>query len=147
MDVTVQPSIRVCLYVCVNSVPGDPQRRWRTLGDALCQKLYQRDFNAKVDPAGYDACHIPGDFDSELPIGRWFAYDLNVTHVLRPEETLELPHLVYLASLQRDEWYVALLSSSHPLICLVGFSWRGKELQTRREPGVGNTCGGARWSK
>ena len=103
MDPSLSPPLRVCVYVRVTDVLGNPPKRFRILGDALCQHLFKRDMNAMIDPLGYDACHIPPDFDSETPVRRWFAYDLNVTSVLTTEEVQELPHLVFMASRQQNE--------------------------------------------
>ncbi|KAL3494145.1 hypothetical protein BJX62DRAFT_234517 [Aspergillus germanicus] len=98
-----QPT-RIIIYVCVADIPGDPQRRHIALGDAVCRDLLDRKFHATLHPAVYDHVHIPPDFDSVISLRRWFIFDLNVRETLSYNDVTRMPHLVYLASRQGDEW-------------------------------------------
>jgi methylsterol monooxygenase len=101
-------STRIIIYVCVADIPGNPQRRHIALGDAVCRDLLNRKFHAALHPAVYDHVHIPPDFDSVIPLKRWFIFDLNVRETLSYNDVARMPHLVYLASRQGDEWSVEL---------------------------------------
>ncbi|KAL4923064.1 sterol desaturase family protein [Aspergillus undulatus] len=96
--------MRVIVRACVSDIPGNPQGRHIALGDAVCRDLLSRRFHATLSPAVYDHVHIPGEFDSELPLKRWFIFDLNVKEPLSRNDVTQLPHLVYRASRQGDEW-------------------------------------------
>jgi methylsterol monooxygenase len=94
---------RVVIWTCVTDIPGVPQGRHHALAQAFCAKHLQRDFNWKLQASGYDHVHIPGDFDSDQPLKRWFILDLNVTGELGKEDVLRIPHQVFLASYQTKE--------------------------------------------
>ncbi|KAL3471209.1 hypothetical protein BJX99DRAFT_263488 [Aspergillus californicus] len=96
--------MRIIIYVCVADIPGNPQRRHITLGDAVCADLLSRKFYAALQPTVYDHVHIPADLDSPLPLKRWFVFDLNVQETLSYTDVTRLPHRVYLASRQGDDW-------------------------------------------
>ncbi|KAL4915470.1 hypothetical protein BDW62DRAFT_124645 [Aspergillus aurantiobrunneus] len=96
--------MRIIVYVCVSDIPGHPQRRHIALGDAVCRDLLSRKFHDAPRPAVYDHVHIPADFDSGLPLNRWFIFDLNVRESLSSTDVKRIPHQVYLASRQGDEW-------------------------------------------
>ncbi|KAL2869444.1 uncharacterized protein BJX67DRAFT_379000 [Aspergillus lucknowensis] len=96
--------MRIVIYVCVADIPGNPQRRHITLGDAVCRDLLNRRFHATLHPAVYDHVHVPADFDSALPLKRWFIIDLNVRETLSYSDVTRIPHPVYLASRRGDEW-------------------------------------------
>jgi hypothetical protein len=95
---------RVLLRVCVTDIPGSNQKRFHTLGNDFSQHQFGRDIQDKPSFAGYDHPHIPGDFDSDKPLKRWFIYDFNVEGPLTKEQTLALPHEVYIASRQGEHW-------------------------------------------
>lgn len=95
---------RVIIRVCVTDIPGDPLKRPWTLGRLFCDNVLQRHFQPSITSSGFDSLHIPPDFDSSQPIRRWFIYDLDVIRELKREELLQIPHLVYLATLQHDKW-------------------------------------------
>lgn len=97
---------RVMVYACVTDIPGNPQRRHNTLGEALCNQVLGREFHAELQPSSYDHVHIPADFDSDQPLKRWFIFDLNVKQQLTTEAVGQLPHFVYLASFQNSELYI-----------------------------------------
>ncbi|EAU31844.1 predicted protein [Aspergillus terreus NIH2624] len=94
---------RVIVYTCVTDIPGDPQRRHNTLGQALCKQVFGREFHAELRPSSYDHVHIPADFDSDQPLKRWFIFDLNVKDQITVEAVSQIPHAVYLASCQSGE--------------------------------------------
>ncbi|KAI9368729.1 hypothetical protein BJX61DRAFT_202412 [Aspergillus egyptiacus] len=98
------PSMRIFVCVSVADIPGNPQRRHITLGNAVCRDLLSWRFRATPHPAVYDHVHIPADFDSASPVKRWFVFDLNVRERLSYHDVTKLPHRVYLASRQGDEW-------------------------------------------
>ncbi|KAF2653135.1 hypothetical protein K491DRAFT_694949 [Lophiostoma macrostomum CBS 122681] len=95
---------RVLLRVSVTDIPGCRQKRFHTLGNefSLCQ--LKRPIRDEPRLSGYDHPHIPGEFDSEQPLKRWFIYDFNVEGPLTNEQTWSLPHDVYLASRQSKNW-------------------------------------------
>lgn len=99
-------SMRVLVYARVSDIPGNPQARHIALGDLLTGNLLGRRFYATPRPPVYDHVHIPADFDSSEPLERWFIFDLNVGETLSRSEVTRLPHLVYLASRQGDDWCV-----------------------------------------
>lgn len=96
---------RVIVYACVTNIPGEPQRRYSTLGRILCKQVFGREFQSKLQPPRYDHVHIPGDFDSDQPVKRWFIFDLNVKQQLDTKAVAQLPHSVFLASWQDGELY------------------------------------------
>ncbi|RMZ66337.1 hypothetical protein GMOD_00005472 [Pyrenophora seminiperda CCB06] len=95
---------RVLLRVRVTDIPGSNQMRFHTLGNDFCQHHLGRPIRDQPSLSGYDHPHIPGDFDSDKPLKRWFLYDFNVEGPLTKEETLALPHEVYVASRQGGKW-------------------------------------------
>lgn len=95
--------IRIIIYACVTDIDGCAQRRHVKLGEDFCSTTLHRPFNPTLRPAGYDHVHIPGDFDSEQPLKRWFIVDLHVTQPLDKEAVSLLPHQVYLASRQNGK--------------------------------------------
>lgn len=97
---------RVLLRVCVTDIPGCNQKRFHALGNDFCQYHLGRNIRDRPSLSGYDHPHIPGDFDSDKPLKRWFVYDFNVKGPLTKEQTLVLPHDVYIASRQGDDWYI-----------------------------------------
>lgn len=95
---------RVLLRVSVTDIPGCKQKRFHTLGNDFSLYQLKRPIRDKPSLLGYDHPHIPGEFDSEQPLKRWFIYDFNVEGPLTEEQTLALPHDVYLASRQGQNW-------------------------------------------
>jgi adenylate cyclase len=95
---------RVLLRVRVTDIPGPNQKRFHKLGNDFSQHQFERNIQDKPSLLGYDHPHIPGDFDSDQPSKRWFIYDFNVKGPLTKEQTLALPHEVYVASRQDEQW-------------------------------------------
>lgn len=93
---------RVCIYVKVTDIPGNPLRRTTTVGEEFCNQILGRPFQNQLSLLGYDQDHIPANFDSPNPVSVWFVYDLNVTGELSKEQMDDIPHYVYLASTQRS---------------------------------------------
>ena len=91
---------RIVIYACVTDIDGCPQSRHVKIGEAFCENVLNRAFNPSLHPAGYDHTHIPADFDSPKPLRRWFILDLDVLQPLNKEDTLKLPHQVFLATRQ-----------------------------------------------
>lgn len=91
---------RIIIYARVTDIEGCPQGRHIKLGNDFCQDVLARPFKSTLRPGGYDHVHIPGGFDSDGPLKRWFILDLDVTQPLSREDVLRLPHKVYLASRQ-----------------------------------------------
>ncbi|GAB1202902.1 hypothetical protein APSETT445_001526 [Aspergillus pseudonomiae] len=102
--ITMESPMRVIISACVTDIGGNPQRRHNTLGSAFCEEVLNREFHAPLQPTGYDHVHIPADFDSAKPVKRWFIFDLNVRGELGADEVAQIPHQVYLASRQGDNW-------------------------------------------
>lgn len=94
---------RIVIYARVTDITGCPRRRYLTLGEAFCANVLGHEYHYDLDPAGYDHVHIPADFCSSEPLKRWFILDLDVMQPLTKEEVSQLPHEVYLASLQDGE--------------------------------------------
>jgi hypothetical protein len=95
---------RVLLLVCVTDIPGSKQKRFNTLGNDFSQHRFKRNIQDTPSVSGYDHPHIPGDFDSDKLLKRWFIYDFNVEGPLTKEQTSAMPHEVYLASRQGENW-------------------------------------------
>lgn len=95
---------RVLLRASVTDIPGLSQKRFYTLGNDFSQDKLKRPIRDEPSLSVYDHPHIPGDFDSDKPLKRWFIYDFNVEGPLTKEQTLALPHEVYLASRQGEKW-------------------------------------------
>jgi hypothetical protein len=95
---------RVIICACVTDIPGNPLARPNTLGNLFCNYVLHRDLNAQLQVSGFDSMHIPLGFNSEHPVEKWFIYDLNVVSTLEKHELLEIPHQVFLASRQKDDW-------------------------------------------
>ncbi|KAF2185436.1 hypothetical protein K469DRAFT_707684 [Zopfia rhizophila CBS 207.26] len=97
-------SCRVAIYVKVTDIEGNPLSRHITLGQAFCSSMLSRDFRNQIHPDGYDACHIPPNFDSDKGVSVYFLFDIGVKGPL-PEGDLSLiPHFVYLASRAQGNW-------------------------------------------
>ncbi|KAI9759977.1 MAG: hypothetical protein M1840_002754 [Geoglossum simile] len=107
MDLIGSNQVRVIIRVCVSDIPGDPLARHQTLGDQFCQQTLLRPFSTKLQASGYDHVHIPGGFDLDKRVNRWFIYDLNVTTELEKEGLDTIPHMVFCASRQNDHWWDA----------------------------------------
>ncbi|KAL4901055.1 hypothetical protein BDW74DRAFT_182156 [Aspergillus multicolor] len=123
-------SMRVLVYARVSDIPGHPQARHLTLGSLVSRHL-GRDFNANIRPPIYDHVHIPADFDSEKPLERWFIFDLNVREALPRSDLLQLPHLVYFASRQGDQWIFLRRDNSieKAKSKAASFAWGGRSEQ------------------
>ncbi len=103
MDWSAQ--VRVVIRVRVTDIPGEPLRRYKTLGDIFCNQNLHRPLNAQPHPSGYDGLVILDGFDSEKPVNKWFIYDLNVKSALSRQELLTaVPHQVFLASRESGTW-------------------------------------------
>ncbi|RMZ67686.1 hypothetical protein GMOD_00001646 [Pyrenophora seminiperda CCB06] len=135
MDSTA--SMRVIIRVRVTDIPGEPLRRHTTLGEMFCDKILHRPLIAQPNPTCYDGMHIPDEFYSELPVKRWFIYDINVQGHLDREQLLDIPHKVFLASkgggeeltfIPRDIWIEKAKS-----YCKSWF-WGGRQEQERNGP-------------
>jgi hypothetical protein len=86
----------------VTDIPGEPSRRFTTLGDIFAEKHLSRPIQQRITPDGYDGIVIPPQFNSETPVVRWFIYDLNVSGTKTRDELLQIPHKVFLACKQAD---------------------------------------------
>ncbi|OAL56912.1 hypothetical protein IQ07DRAFT_582200 [Pyrenochaeta sp. DS3sAY3a] len=102
-DISTDPR-RVLLLAFVTDIPGSKQKRFHTLGNDFSQFQLKRSIRDEPSLSGYDHPHIPGDFDSETALKRWFIYDFNVKGPLTKEQTLAVPHEVFIASRQGEEW-------------------------------------------
>ncbi|KAL6234335.1 hypothetical protein BDW75DRAFT_241234 [Aspergillus navahoensis] len=123
--------MRVLVYARVSDIPGHPQARHIALGDLLTGDLLGRKFHAIPRPPVYDHVHIPADFDSSQPLERWFIFDLNVGESLSRSEVTRLPHLVYLASRQGDQWLFIRRDTSleKAKTKAASFTWGGRSEQ------------------
>lgn len=97
-------STRIIIGARVTDIPGNPQARHRTLASQFCKQKLNRVFDDELRLSSRDHIHIPGEFDSEKALMRWFVLDLNITGRLRQEEVLRLPHEVYVASIRGSKW-------------------------------------------
>ncbi|WPG98149.1 Hypothetical protein R9X50_00093500 [Acrodontium crateriforme] len=86
---------RVCIYISVQSIPGSPSARPFTLGEIFCQIQFGRELNLYEDSHSIDDLHIPGGFDSENDVKRWFVYDLGVRQTLDSSEHHRILHEPY----------------------------------------------------
>ncbi|KAF2001191.1 hypothetical protein P154DRAFT_521907 [Amniculicola lignicola CBS 123094] len=97
-------SFRVAIYVKVTDIEGNPLSRHVTLGQAFCSSVLLRDFRSQIHPHGYDACHIPANFDSDKDTSVYFLFDIGITGPLAEDDLLLIPHFVYLASWAQGKW-------------------------------------------
>lgn len=100
MDISPTSPARICIYVRVTDIPGDPLARSETLGKLFCDEVLRRPFRPALSPSSYDHGHLLPGFDSDEPVSEWFIYDLNVTCELAKDELVNVPHHVFFASLQ-----------------------------------------------
>jgi hypothetical protein len=100
-----EPS-RILIYVKVTDIQGDRLKRPIQLGSDFCHQVLSRPFRDQINPDGYDAVHIPGGFDSDQDVRRYFAFDLGVNGPKSQTEMAGVPHYVFLASRQGDGWFV-----------------------------------------
>ncbi|KAL4986290.1 hypothetical protein BDW68DRAFT_178907 [Aspergillus falconensis] len=143
-------SMRVLVFARVSDIPGHPQARHIALGDLLTGDLLGRKFHAIPRLPVYDHVHIPADFDSSQPLERWFIFDLNVGESLSRIEVTRLPHLVYLASRQGDQWILIRRDTSveKAKSKAASFTWGGRSEQKlvtelKEQSGVHNAGQGA----
>ncbi|KAF2439920.1 hypothetical protein P171DRAFT_369126 [Karstenula rhodostoma CBS 690.94] len=101
---TGETPCRVAIYVKVTDIEGDPLCRHITLGQAFCSRMLLRDFRYQIQPDGYDACHIPPNFDSDRDISVYFLFDLGVKGPLPGGNQSLIQHFVYLASRTQGNW-------------------------------------------
>jgi hypothetical protein len=97
-------SCRVAIYAKVTDIEGDPLRRHVTLGQAFCSSVLSRDLRNQIQPDGYDACHIPPNFDSDKDVSVYFLFDIGVKGRLSEDDLSLIPHFVYLASRAQGIW-------------------------------------------
>ncbi|KAF2867045.1 hypothetical protein BDV95DRAFT_583451 [Massariosphaeria phaeospora] len=97
-------SCRVAIYVKVTDIDGEALCRHITLGRAFCSSVLSRDFRSKIHSDGYDACHIPANFDSRQALSVYFLFDLGVKGPLPAGDALQIPRFVYLASRAQGTW-------------------------------------------
>lgn len=136
--------MRIVVYVCVSDIPGHPQCRHIALGEAVCRDILGRKFHSIPRPAFYDHVHIPADFDSSLPINRWFIFDLNVREALSPNDVKRIAHQVYFASRQGNEWCINWVLSE-PKTWLINsriFIQRDRSTEKARSQTASLTWGG-----
>ncbi|KAH7016607.1 hypothetical protein B0J12DRAFT_418249 [Macrophomina phaseolina] len=113
MDISPTSPARICIYVRVTDIPGDPLARSDMLGKLFCEEVLRRPFRPALSPSSYDYGHLLPGFDSQEPVSKWFIYDLNVTCELAKDELVNIPHHVFFASLQGgDELRVDEIPSS-----------------------------------
>ena len=103
MEHFISGETRIIVKAYITDLPGTPQERHRSLGDLICQQLLGRKINVSFKDSTYDHIHIPGDFDSDRPVHKYFIYDLNITRALEKEELLQIPHLVYSINRNNDK--------------------------------------------
>ena len=96
-------SCRVAIYAKVTDIEGDPQSRYITLGQAFCSIMLLRDLRSKVQPDGYNACHVPAYFNSDNEISIYFLFNIGVKGPLSKYKLLQTPHFVYFASRARGD--------------------------------------------
>jgi hypothetical protein len=104
MGSEIRSQTRIIIKACVTDIPGDVGERPIALGNLFCTNVLQRKLNTAIQKSGFDAVHIPGGFDSEKPLKRFFIYDLNVVEELDKGQLLTIPHFVYQAHLVDDKW-------------------------------------------
>jgi len=104
LPINPEDEVRIIIRVRVTDIPGDRYRRDVTLGELCSESGLFRPIKHQITPDGYDHVVIPPGFDSEKPVGRWFIYDLNVKGPKTREELLAIPHKVYLACKNKDDW-------------------------------------------
>ena len=87
--------IRACIRLRVKNIPGEILKRPWTLGQIFCQFRLQRDLDPLGDSHSFDDFRIPGGFDSEEDVKRWFVYDLGVEGQVARTEHHRITHEVY----------------------------------------------------
>jgi methylsterol monooxygenase len=76
---TIHSPARPIIYCGVTDIPGSPQRRHTTIGEAFCSTILGRDYHDEPVSWATTIFIIPADFDSMEPVERWFILDLGVT--------------------------------------------------------------------
>ncbi|KAI8932499.1 hypothetical protein NX059_010681 [Plenodomus lindquistii] len=88
----IDTQCRVAIRVKVTDIGGSPLSRHVTLGQAFCSSVLSRDFRNRIDTNGYDACHVPSNFDSTKGVYAIFLFDIGV----KGQADLSLiPHFFY----------------------------------------------------
>ncbi|KXS98407.1 hypothetical protein AC579_1385 [Pseudocercospora musae] len=93
---------RIVIKVPLKSIPGPPEERPFTLGEAFCQHFYKRPLRMNNGTGAFDAVHIPPDVDSEHNARRWFLFDIGVSRPVDRTEMLKLPFEAYSATYFAD---------------------------------------------
>jgi hypothetical protein len=75
---TTDAPCRVAIRVNVTDIEGNALSRHVTLGQAFSSSVLSRDFRNKIHTDGYDACHIPPNFDSPKGVYVFFLFDMGV---------------------------------------------------------------------
>ncbi len=69
---------RVAIFAKVTDIEGDPLSRHVTLRQAFCSTVLLRGLRNKIYTDGYDACHIPANFDFNQGVFVSFLFDIGV---------------------------------------------------------------------
>lgn len=90
---------RFIIKVSVQNIPGDPSARPFSLQEIFSEKVLQRPPRLEVCADGFDAVHIPPDFDTGNDVRRWFIVDTGVTGNITRDDIHKIPLKAYLGRL------------------------------------------------
>ena len=102
METIKSSPIRIVIRARVTDIPGKPLDRFYTLGQLFCKQTPKGSFDEDPEHSPHDHAHVPGGFDSDEPLKRYFIYDLNIDQFL---DTKDVPYQVFLACKNDDKWY------------------------------------------
>lgn len=93
---------RFIIRVSVQNIPGEPNARPFSLYETFIERVLQRPSRLEVCTDGFDAIHIPPDFDTEQDASRWFIIDTGVTGQIPRRDMHNIPLKVFVGHLDND---------------------------------------------
>lgn len=94
---------RFIIKVSVQNIPGEPNARPFSLYEIFSKKVLQRPARLEVSVDGFDAIHVPPDFDTGNDATRWFIFDTEVRERVPRQEIHKIPLKVYLGHLDNNK--------------------------------------------
>lgn len=93
---------RFIIKVSVQNIPGDPCARPFSLYEIFSAKVLEQPSRLEPCADGFDAIHIPPDFNTENNAPRWFIFDTGVREKIAREDIHNIPLKAYVGHLDND---------------------------------------------
>lgn len=94
---------RFIVKVSVKDIPGEPNARPFSLYEAFSAEVLQRPSRLEACADGFDAIHIPPEFDTQHAAQRWFIIDTGVREKIPREDMHNVPLKAFVGHLDDDK--------------------------------------------